>query len=102
MEERFIKLNEALIDKDNEIQDLRACQAVNEKEIQRLQKLITDLQRVNKSNLNNEQLASYFPMLTTNQISVMTKEACRLDMRRNRKGICIKFFQSKKSQLCCT
>lgn len=41
----LLEANTQLSNKQNEIDDLKACQAINEKELQRLQNLFTETQR---------------------------------------------------------
>lgn len=72
------ELRQMIIRKDDVIDDLRNCLVRNETEIKQLQKKIKT-----KSELSNEELQNLikivFPMLTENQIKIMTSQKKRVN-----------------------
>lgn len=90
-------LRQELISKQNEIDDLRACQSISENEIKRLQKLSGGSKR--KSNFQNDVdgLSKQFPMLTNNQIALMTKKKKRVNWTCDEiaKGFTLSFFNRR-------
>lgn len=72
------ELRQLIFQRDDLIDDLRECLVRNETEIKKLQKTITT-----KTDLSHEQLPNFiksmFPMLTENQIAVMTRQKKRVN-----------------------
>lgn len=54
------KLKEDIVNKENEIKDLRACLLINEKEIERLRKLVADFEQKKSNSQEHEVFGNHF------------------------------------------
>lgn len=89
------ELQQLLLEKENEIKDLKSCLAINELEISRLQKGNMGTASL-RDNLQNE-FGRFFPMLTPNQIALMTGQKKRVNWTCEEiaRGFTLSFFHKR-------
>lgn len=91
---KLIDANQQLLHKEIEIENLRSCEQINKQEIKRLRKLI-ESQRC--SHVQNDEIKKLFPMLTHNQILIMSGQRKRVNWTCEEiaRGFALSFFNRR-------